>query len=166
MDVSDTQITELVERVAHLLRAREATLATAESCTGGWIAKALTDKAGSSDWFGYGIVTYSNEAKETLLGLAPELIDMHGAVSSEVAAQMAVGVRAISDADVAVAVSGIAGPDGGTDEKPVGTVWLAWKGPGSRAATQLAKFDGDRESIRRQTVVAALKGILRQLSDG
>ena len=166
MDVSDTQIAELVERVAHLLQAREATVATAESCTGGWIAKALTDRPGSSDWFGYGIVTYSNEAKETLLGLAPELIEMHGAVSSEVATQMAVGVRAISDADVSVAVSGVAGPDGGTDDKPVGTVWLAWKGPGSRAATQLAEFDGDRDSIRRQTVVAALNGILRQLSDG
>jgi len=163
---SEQQIAHLVERVAHLLTAREARLATAESCTGGWIAKSLTDLPGSSAWFEYGVVVYSNDAKETLLALDPGLIEAHGAVSEEVAVHMAAAVRAVSEADVSVAVTGIAGPDGGTPDKPVGTVWLAWDGPGMRAACRCEAFIGDRESIRRQTVVAALNGILRQLADG
>jgi len=166
MDSSDERISGLVERVAQLLTAREARLATAESCTGGWIAKSLTDLPGSSAWFEYGVITYSNEAKETLLALDPGLLAAHGAVSGEVAAAMAAAVRAVSDADIAVAVTGIAGPDGGTPDKPVGTVWLAWDGPGLRAACHREAFSGDRESIRCQTVVAALNGILRQLADG
>jgi len=166
MDHSDERIAQLVERVAHLLTAREARLATAESCTGGWIAKVLTDLPGSSAWFEYGVVTYSDEAKETLLALDPGLLEAHGAVSEEVAAYMAAAVHAVSDADISVAVTGIAGPDGGTVDKPVGTVWLAWEGPGMRAASRCEMFSGDRESIRRQTVVAALNGILRQLADG
>lgn len=166
MNSSDERIAGLVERVAHLLQAREARLATAESCTGGWIAKSLTDQPGSSAWFEYGVVAYSNGAKETLLALDPGLIDAHGAVSGEVAERMAAAVRAVSDADISVAVTGIAGPDGGTPEKPVGTVWLAWDGPGMRVATRCELFSGDRESIRRQTVIAALNGLLRQLADG
>ena len=163
---SDQQIARLVERVAQLLTAREARLATAESCTGGWIAKSLTDLPGSSAWFEYGVVVYGNDAKETLLALDPALIEAHGAVSEAVAVQMAAAVRAVSEADVAVAVTGIAGPDGGTPDKPVGTVWLAWDGPGVRAASRHEVFAGDRESIRRRSVVAALNGILRQLADG
>ncbi len=166
MDDSDERIARLVERVAQLLTAREARLATAESCTGGWIAKSLTDLPGSSAWFGYGVVAYSNEAKEMLLALDPDLLATHGAVSGEVATGMAAAVRAVSGADISVAVTGIAGPDGGTSDKPVGTVWLAWDGPGMRAASHHERFSGDRDSIRRQTVVAALLGILRQLSDG
>lgn len=166
MDDSDEKIARLVERVAQLLTARGARLATAESCTGGWIAKSLTDLPGSSEWFEYGVVTYSDESKETLLALDPGLLEAHGAVSEEVASCMAAAVRAISGADISVAVSGIAGPDGGSAEKPVGTVWLAWDGPGLRTRSGCEHFSGDRESIRRQTVIAALNGILRQLADG
>ena len=166
MDCSDEKIGRLVERVAQLLTAREARLATAESCTGGWIAKSLTDLSGSSAWFEYGVVTYSDAAKEMLLALDPGLLEAHGAVSEEVATNMAAAVRAVSDADISVAVTGIAGPDGGSPDKPVGTVWLAWEGPGMRATSRGELFSGDRESIRRQTVVAALNGILRQLADG
>ncbi|MDP6450427.1 MAG: CinA family protein [Gammaproteobacteria bacterium] len=166
MESADEPIASLVERVAQLLTAREARLATAESCTGGWIAKSLTDLPGSSAWFEYGVVVYSNDAKEMLLALDPELLTAHGAVSDEVAVQMAAAVRAVSDADISVAVTGIAGPEGGTADKPVGMVWLAWDGPGMRATSRCMIFSGNRESIRRQTVVAALQGILRQLSDG
>ena len=163
---NDAAIASQVERVAQLLLAREAKLAVAESCTGGWIAKSLTDLAGSSAWFEYGVVVYGNEAKETLLGLEPELLARHGAVSQAVAERMATAVRVISDADIAVAVTGIAGPDGGTADKPVGTVWFGWDGPGGRTASRCERFAGDREAIRRQTVIAALKGVLRQLADG
>ncbi len=166
MHSAEEPITSLVERVAHLLTAREARLSTAESCTGGWIAKALTDLSGSSAWFEYGVVVYSNEAKEMLLALDPELLAANGAVSEAVAAQMAAAVRAISNADISVAVTGIAGPQGGTADKPVGTVWLAGRGPGMRTTSRCMFFSGDRASIRHQTVVAALRGILWQLSDG
>jgi nicotinamide-nucleotide amidase len=163
---ADDEIGALVERVAALLAARDARLATAESCTGGWLAKSLTDLPGSSAWFEFGFVTYGNLAKEMLLAVDPELIEQHGAVSREVAVQMAVAARAISDADLAVAVTGIAGPDGGTADKPVGTVWLAWDGPDRRSGVRVEMFSGDRESVRRQAVVAALHGVLRQLADG
>jgi nicotinamide-nucleotide amidase len=166
MKADETNRDQLVELVGQLLRAREARLATAESCTGGWIAKCLTDMPGSSAWFEYGFVTYGDNAKQTMLAVDPELIERHGAVSREVAEAMAVAARAVSGADLAVAVTGIAGPDGGTEDKPVGTVWLAWLGPGRRAATRLAQFTGDRADIRRQTVAAALNGIRKQLADG
>lgn len=163
---TDDDIAEVAARVARLLEARGARLATAESCTGGWISKALTDIPGSSGWFEYGFVTYSNEAKETMLGVEPEIIEQHGAVSREVAVEMAIGARVVSGADLAVAVTGIAGPDGGTEGKPVGTVWFAWDGPERRATARVESLQGDREDIRRQTVIAALRGVLRQLADG
>ena len=156
----------MAQRVARLLEEQNARLATAESCTGGWIAKSLTDIPGSSAWFEYGFVAYGNDAKATMLGIEPDLIAQHGAVSQEVAAEMALAARVVSGADLAVAVTGIAGPDGGTIDKPVGTVWIAWNGPQRRAATRLEDFDGDREEVRRQTVIAALAGVLRQLADG
>ena len=163
---SDEEIALLVERVAALLVARDARLATAESCTGGWLAKSLTDLPGSSAWFEFGFVTYGNNAKEMLLAVDPEVIEQHGAVSREVAIQMAIAARAISDADLAVAVTGIAGPDGGTPDKPAGTVWLAWDGPDRRSSARLEHFSGERSGVRRQAVLAALNGVLRQLADG
>lgn len=142
------------------------TIATAESCTGGWIAKALTDVAGSSACFGYGIVSYSNDAKARLLNVSEALIAEHGAVSEPVVRQMAGGALRISDADVAVAVSGIAGPSGGTPDKPVGTVWLAYSlrsQEGPTTETECVRFDGDRVDVRRQTVMHALSHILDRL---
>lgn len=166
MTGADEDIASLVERVAALLMARNVRLATAESCTGGWLAKSLTDLPGSSAWFEFGFVAYGNNAKETLLAVDPLSIERYGAVSREVAIQMAVTARAVSEADIAVAVTGIAGPDGGTPEKPVGTVWLAWDGPDRRASTRLEHYVGDRRAVRRQAVLAALMGLLRQLADG
>lgn len=163
---TDDDIAEVAARVARLLEARGVCLATAESCTGGWISKSLTDIPGSSDWFEYGFVTYSNEAKETMLGVEPAIIEEHGAVSREVAVEMAIAARVVSEADLAVAVTGIAGPGGGTEDKPVGTVWFAWHGPERRAASRVEAFSGDRAAIRRQAVIAALQGVLRQLADG
>lgn len=166
MKVFDEDIGALAERVGRLLEARGARIAIAESCTGGWISKALTDVPGSSAWFEYGFVTYGDNAKEAMLGVEPDVLEEHGAVSREVAVEMAMGARVVSDADLAVAVTGIAGPDGGTPDKPVGTVWFAWDGPQRRSATSVARFDGGRDVVRRQAVVAALNGILRQLADG
>ena len=142
------------------------TVATAESCTGGWIAKALTDVSGSSAAFGYGVVSYSNAAKASLLGVAESTLQEHGAVSEAVVTEMAAGVLHLSGADLAVAVSGIAGPDGGTDQKPVGTVWLAWAAStsgGPAVDTERRVLDGDRDSVRKQTVILALQGLRERL---
>lgn len=154
----------LVAELARRLGERAQRLATAESCTGGLIAAACTDRAGSSEWFERGFVSYSNEAKAELLGVAPALIAAHGAVSREVALAMARGALARSRADWAVAVTGIAGPGGGTPAKPVGTVWLAWMGPGmAEAEAACQRFDGDRAAVRQQTVICALQGLLERL---
>ena len=142
-------------------------VATAESCTGGWIAKSITDVAGSSTVFGYGVVSYSNGAKESILGVQNATIERHGAVSEEVVEEMVSGVLHLSGADIAVAVSGIAGPDGGTDDKPVGTVWFAWavrEGADARVDTQLENFQGDRELVRELTVAHALQGLLERIA--
>ncbi len=141
------------------------TLATAESCTGGWLAKVLTDIAGSSVWFERGFVTYSNAAKIEMLGVNPETLDSVGAVSEDVAMEMAVGAVKQSHADVAVSVSGIAGPGGGTPEKPVGTVWFAWASKESLSVAERYQLQGDRESIRRQSVLIALQGILSKFCE-
>ena len=153
----------LLPRVAALgdaLRARGWMLASAESCTGGLIAAACAGVAGSSDWFERGFVTYSNEAKTDLLGVPAPLIDRHGAVSAEVAQAMAEGALARSRAQIAVAVTGIAGPGGATPDKPVGTVWLALAGSGAAAQTERLQLAGDRAAVRAQTVAIALDRLL------
>jgi len=166
MNISDEDIAAAAERVARLLEARGVRLATAESCTGGWISKTLTDIPGSSAWFEFGFVTYGDNAKEAMLGVEPAIIGEYGAVSREVAMEMAIAARVVSGADLALAVTGIAGPGGGTEDKPVGTVWFAWDGLERRAAARLEAFHGDREVVRRQAVITALQGVLRQLADG
>lgn len=155
----DAQLRQLAETAGARLRSEHDHLVTAESCTGGWIAKTVTDIAGSSDWFDSGMVAYSYEAKQALLGVRPQTLETHGAVSRETVIEMVSGALVNSGASVAVAVTGIAGPGGGSDGKPVGTVWIGWKRRGGYARAQVFHFDGDREAVRRQTVEAALKGL-------
>lgn len=159
----DATLERLAGRVAVRLRKVHQTVATAESCTGGFLAKCLTDLPGSSDFFDRGWVTYSNAAKQAELGVGLNLIDQRGAVSESVALAMVRGALRSSRADRAVAVTGIAGPAGGSPEKPVGTVWIAWGARGRGRATVHAehfRFAGDRDAVRRRTVAAALKGLL------
>lgn len=150
----------LAKAAARLLQARGLTLVTAESCTGGWLAKAVTDMAGSSGWFDRGFVTYSNDAKIESLGVGAQMLQTHGAVSKQSAREMAIGALNHSRADIAVAITGIAGPEGGTPDKPVGTVWIAWGRRGGDMATTHYQFEGDRERVRLQSVVAALEGVI------
>lgn len=151
-----------IERLATLLRERQWMLATAESCTGGLIAGACTDRAGSSEWFERGFVTYSNEAKSEMLGVDAALIEAHGAVSEVVARAMAFGAVRHSRAQAAVAVTGIAGPTGGSPAKPVGTVWFGFMVDG-KLSSEMRRFDGDRAAVRRQTVEHALQGLMRRI---
>lgn len=155
----ETHLRELAEQVGARLRTEHDRLVTAESCTGGWIAKTVTDIAGSSDWFDSGMVAYSYEAKQALLGVRPQTLEVHGAVSRETAIEMVSGALVNSGASLAVAVTGIAGPGGGSDDKPVGTVWIGWKRRGGYARAQVFHFGGDRDAVRRQTVAAALNGL-------
>ena len=144
-------------------------MSTAESCTGGWIAKSLTDISGSSQCFGYGVVSYSNGAKESMLGVATTTLHEYGAVSEAVVREMATGVLNLSGADFSVAVSGVAGPDGGTDEKPVGTVWFGWAmrtGQKISVSAKQHRLPGDRAAIRTGTVILALQGIREMLKSG
>jgi len=162
---TDAELLMLAGDVAIEVLQRKLMLVTAESCTGGWIAKTLTDLPGSSAWFDAGVVTYSYEAKEALLGVNPRTLERTGAVSEETALEMVSGALARFGAGVAVAVTGIAGPSGGTPEKPVGTVWISWKRRGDYGHAQLFHFPGDREAIRRQTVAAALIGVRKALTE-
>jgi nicotinamide-nucleotide amidase len=162
----DPAISELATTLVGELNNKNRAVATAESCTGGWIAKALTDVAGSSGCFGYGIVSYSNGAKESILGVKSGTLAEHGAVSEPVVREMAEGALRLSGADISVAVSGVAGPDGGSQEKPVGTVWFAWSTRGPRGITtdtDLQRFEGNRESVRMQTVIHGLRGVRGRL---
>lgn len=156
-------IPRLAKTVGEQLLKRGEWLATAESCTGGLISGAITDIAGSSAWFGSGFVTYSNEAKCRMLEVDPKTLEAFGAVSAEVVGEMAEGARQLANADWSVAVSGIAGPTGGSVSKPIGTIWFAIAGP-KGVETFCHHFSGDRQSVRRQTVEAALSCLLVKLS--
>ena len=162
---SDVQLEALAARVATVMQRRALMLASAESCTGGWIAKTLTDLSGSSAWFEAGVVSYSNQAKISLLGVRSETLERTGAVSEETALEMVSGALNRLNVGIAVAVTGIAGPTGGTPQKPVGTVWIGWQRRGGAARAKLFHFPGDREAVRRQTVAAALEGVLETLTD-
>ena len=155
-------MTELARQVGEALKARGLRLVTAESCTGGWVAMALTAVAGSSDWFERGYVTYSNAAKREDLGVAEATLARHGAVSEQTAREMAAGALKKGGARVALAITGVAGPTGGTPAKPVGTVCFAWT-DGSKMLSETKRFDGDRERVRRQSVERSLQGILELL---
>ncbi|MDM0106295.1 CinA family protein [Variovorax sp. J22R24] len=157
-------IPALVRLLADTLQQQGRMMATAESCTGGLIAGACTDLSGSSNWFERGFVSYSNEAKTELLGVDAALITAHGAVSEEVARAMAEGAVARSRAQVAVAVTGVAGPTGGSREKPVGTVWFGWS-VGGQVRTERRRFDGDRAAVRAATVRYALQTLLDLTKD-
>jgi len=153
---------ELVMALARELKRRGLMMATAESCTGGLIAAACTDVSGSSDWFERGFVTYSNAAKTELLGVPAELIETHGAVSEPVARAMAAGALVHAPVQLTVAVTGVAGPTGGSADKPVGTVWFGWATPAG-SFTEHQRFDGDRAAVRAATVRHALAGLLQRL---
>jgi nicotinamide-nucleotide amidase len=158
----DEELFALSGRVGALLRQRGWLLSTAESCTGGWVAEAVTAIAGSSGWFDCGLITYSNEAKQSLLGVSDEVPHRQGAVSEATVAAMVSGALARSQANVALATSGIAGPGGGSEAKPVGTVCFAWGLRGAVPETETLHFAGDREAVRRQAVIHALQGLLNR----
>ncbi len=159
----DKELYELAEKVGQHLKSSGRKLTIAESCTGGWIAKAITDVPGSSQWFEYGFSVYADIAKRDLLGIDITTLEAEGAVSQPVVTEMAEGALARANADVAVAVSGIAGPDDSPDGKAVGTVWMCWsrrRGQAVESSARIKFFKGDREQIRRYTVGNALKGLL------
>lgn len=160
---ADIELTALAERVAAALTARGLKLACAESCTGGLIAKVLTDRAGSSTFFECGYVVYSNASKHALLGVDAARLARDGAVSESCVQALAAGALARHPVDVALAVSGIAGPSGGTPEKPVGLVWLAWARRGAATQTAMHRFPGDRAAVRQAAACAALEGLLALL---
>jgi nicotinamide-nucleotide amidase len=160
----DAELYELSGRVGDALKSRSLMMAAAESCTGGWIGQAVTMVPGSSKWFDRGFVTYTNEAKEEMLGVRAATLKKFGAVSEQTVLEMVTGALSHSRAQVAVAVSGIAGPDGGSAQKPVGTVALAWGQKGSASEARSIHFSGDRDAVRRQTVLAALEGLLVMLN--
>ena len=154
--MQDEQLEQLAHETGRLLSWKRLTMTAAESCTGGWIAKVMTDVPGSSAWFERGFVTYSNQSKIGMLGVRADTLEYFGAVSEQVVLQMAQGALVCSRADVSVAISGIAGPGGGSQHKPVGTVWMAWADE-KGAVAERCWFAGDREQVRRQAVVHALQ---------
>ncbi len=161
--VDQRRLEVLAVRLGALLGNQQLKLVTAESCTGGWVAQCLTAIAGSSAWFDRGFVTYSNEAKQEMLGVPPDMLAEHGAVSQPVAVAMAEGALRNSRADWAVAITGIAGPTGGSPQKPVGTVCFAWGGRDGRIVTSTRHFPGSREDVRAQSVEHALSGLIERM---
>jgi nicotinamide-nucleotide amidase len=160
----DAELIELARRLGEVLKARQLFMATAESCTGGWVGRVITAVPGSSHWYDRGFITYTNQSKQDMLGVSAESLELLGAVSEETVREMAEGALAHSQARLSVAISGIAGPSGGTPDKPVGTVCLAWAG-GDRATTSMTcHFAGDREQVRYQAVQTALEGLIKQVS--
>lgn len=154
-----------VSELAKALLARRESLATAESCTGGWVAKVCTDLPGSSGWFERGLVTYSNAAKQELLGVSAQTLNQYGAVSEQTVQEMVLGMLRHSHAQWGLAISGIAGPGGGSADKPTGTVWMAWAGPEDWLLTRCYRFDGNRDEVRRQAVKTALRVLCDRLQE-
>jgi nicotinamide-nucleotide amidase len=166
MEASEQAVNELAKKLGARLLMKGIRLATAESCTGGWIAKVLTDIAGSSDWFECAIVSYSNEAKKHFLKVPDGILLDHGAVSENTVLAMQQGIFMETRADAGISVSGIAGPGGGSEEKPVGTVWIAVSLRGQMVHTQRFLFEGDRNQVRLQAVEAALRSLLELIERG
>jgi len=160
MSPSEQELRDLAEQLGECLTSKGIKLASAESCTGGWLAKIITDIPGSSAWFVGSVVSYSNEAKQSLLGVSADTLAEFGAVSGDTVLEMSDGLFAHTDADVAVSISGIAGPGGGSDDKPVGLVWLSWGKRDKSVFANSFNFDGDREDVRRQSIKQALENLL------
>ncbi|MDP3482507.1 MAG: nicotinamide-nucleotide amidase [Sulfuricella sp.] len=161
--LAERALFELAEQVGMALKTRAMMLATAESCTGGWVGEAVTAVPGSSDWFDRGFITYSNEAKREMLGVAESTLATYGAVSDQTVREMAFGALKNSRAQAALAISGIAGPSGGSAEKPVGTVWIAWTFANGAVVSEKRVFAGGRREVRQQAVERALHGLLECL---
>ncbi|WP_406703422.1 nicotinamide-nucleotide amidase [Sodalis sp.] len=161
--MNDSELYALSARLGAVLKRDNKFITCAESCTGGWVAKTITDISGSASWFERGFVTYGNQAKTDLLGVRPRTLEQHGAVSDPVVQEMACGALRAASADYAVAISGIAGPDGGTIEKPVGTVWFGCATAQGDPFSKLMHFEGDRDTVRRQAVHFALITLLATL---
>lgn len=159
--VDDATLLTLAHELGTALKNKGWNLALAESCTGGWAAQSVTAIAGSSAWFDRGFVTYSNLAKQQMLGVGADTLEQYGAVSKQTAEEMALGAIAHSSADISAAITGIAGPEGGSAEKPVGTVCFGWSCKNGQILTQTEVFSGDREAVRRQAVKTALTGLLQ-----
>jgi nicotinamide-nucleotide amidase len=160
MGPSEQELRDLAGQLGECMTSKGMKLASAESCTGGWLAKIITDIPGSSAWFVGSVVSYSNEAKQSLLGVSADTLAEFGAVSGDTVLEMSDGLFAQTDADVAVSISGIAGPDGGSDDKPVGLVWLSWGKRDKSVFANAFNFDGNREEVRRQSIKQALENLL------
>lgn len=161
--MNQNEIAAIVSQLAPQLIKNKSIIATAESCTGGWVSKSITDIDGSSQWFDCSIVTYSNQAKMGLLGVQENTLETYGAVSQQVVEEMVLGLLERCNANIGISISGIAGPGGGSEDKPVGTVWFAWATPGVLIESLCFQFNGDRNQVRSQAVTEALNGIQRLL---
>ena len=161
----DSRLAALSQQLGQALNERGLMLATAESCTGGWVSEVVTDTAGSSGWFDRGFVTYSNQAKADMLGVRTDTLATFGAVSEEIAREMAAGAIVNSNADWSISITGIAGPEGGSSVKPVGTVCFGWCRRGGTPGSETMLFEGERRSIRQQAVMHALEGLLQRLGE-